>query len=118
MLTFRDTISDGESIASSVHLDLRRCIMNFYDPDDEDNFYTRLMGFEQSCMEEADPMFFREAGVFSFVPRLVVVSAADQRFWTLVSECDPQRRVPGGHGGRRLPVPLAAGRSNGILRNL
>ena len=34
-------------------------IMNIYDADDEDNFYTRLMGFEQSCMEEADPMFFR-----------------------------------------------------------
>ena len=32
--------------------------MNIYDADDEDNFYTRLMGFEQSCMEEADPMFF------------------------------------------------------------
>ena len=35
-------------------------IMNFYDAGDEENFYTRLMGFEQSCMEEADPMFFRE----------------------------------------------------------
>ena len=34
--------------------------MNLYDAGDEDNFYTRLMGFEQSCMEEADPMFFRE----------------------------------------------------------
>ena len=58
--------------------------MNLYDAGDEDNFYTRLMGFEQSCMEEADPMFFREPAVFSFVPRLVVVSAVDQRFWTLV----------------------------------
>ena len=38
--------------------------MNFYDAGDEDNFYTRLMGFEQSCMEEADPMFFREAPCF------------------------------------------------------
>ena len=36
-------------------------IMNFYDAGDEDNFYTRLMGFEQSCMEEADPMFFLNA---------------------------------------------------------
>ena len=35
--------------------------MNFYDAGDEDNFYTRLMGFEQSCMEEADPMFFLNA---------------------------------------------------------
>ena len=41
--------------------------MNFYNAGevaDEDNFYTRLMGFEQSCMEEADPMFFREAPCF------------------------------------------------------
>ena len=42
--------------------------MNFYDAGDEDNFYTRLMGFEQSCMEEADPMFFREPAVFSVLP--------------------------------------------------
>ena len=49
--------------------------MNFYDDaGDEDNFYTRLMGFEQSCMEEADPMFFRETAVFSFLPRSAVVS--------------------------------------------
>ncbi len=54
-------------------------IMNFYDAGDEDNFYTRLMGFEQSCMEEADPMFFRETAVFSFLPRSAVVSADDQR---------------------------------------
>ncbi len=54
-------------------------IMNLYDAGDEDNFYTRLMGFEQSCMEEADPMFFREPVVFSVVPRSAVVSAADQR---------------------------------------
>ena len=40
--------------------------MNLYDRDDEDNFYTRLMGFEQSCMEEADPMFFREPAVLVF----------------------------------------------------
>ena len=40
--------------------------MNFYDAGDEDNFYTRLMGFEQSCMEEADPMFFRESAVHVF----------------------------------------------------
>ena len=40
--------------------------MNFYDAGDEDNFYTRLMGFEQSCMEEADPMFFRETAVSRF----------------------------------------------------
>ena len=37
--------------------------MNLYDAGDEDNFYTRLMGFEQSCMEEADPMFFRESAM-------------------------------------------------------
>ena len=43
--------------------------MNFYDAGDEDNFYTRLMGFEQSCMEEADPMFFRETAVLSFYCR-------------------------------------------------
>ena len=48
-------------------------IMNLYDAGDEDNFYTRLMGFEQSCMEEADPMFFREPSV------LTVVSADDKR---------------------------------------
>ena len=41
-------------------------IMNFYDAGDEDNFYTRLMGFEQSCMEEADPMIFRESAVLVF----------------------------------------------------
>ena len=41
-------------------------IMNFYDAGDEDNFYTRLMGFEQSCMEEADPMFFRESAALVF----------------------------------------------------
>ena len=40
--------------------------MNLYDAGDEDNFYTRLMGFEQSCMEEADPMFFRESAVSRF----------------------------------------------------
>ena len=40
--------------------------MNFYDAGDEDNFYTRLMGFEQSCMEEADPMFFRASAVSRF----------------------------------------------------
>ena len=40
--------------------------MNFYDAGDEDNFFTRLMGFEQSCMEEADPMFFRESAVSRF----------------------------------------------------
>ena len=40
--------------------------MNLYDRDDEDNFYTRLMDFEQSCMEEADPMFFRESAVHVF----------------------------------------------------
>ena len=54
-------------------------IMNFYDAGDEDNFYTRLMGFEQSCMEEADPMFFREPAVFAFLPCSAVVSADDQR---------------------------------------
>ena len=47
--------------------------MNLYDAGDEDNFYTRLMDFEQSCMEEADPMFFRETPCFcrarlSFLP--------------------------------------------------
>ena len=47
--------------------------MNLYDAEDEVNFYTRLMGFEQSCMEEADPMFFREPSV------LTVVSADDKR---------------------------------------
>ena len=56
-------------------------IMNFYDAGDEDNFYTRLMGFEQSCMEEADPMFFREPAVFS---PSAVVSTNDQRFRMLV----------------------------------
>ena len=49
-------------------------IMNLYDAGDEDNFYTRLMGFEQSCMEEADPMFFRESAVFSVSPCLAVAS--------------------------------------------
>ena len=49
-------------------------MMNFYDAGDEDNFYTRLMGFEQSCMEEADPMFFRESAVFSVSPCLAVAS--------------------------------------------
>ena len=37
------------------------------------------------------------------------------RGFVLASECDPQRRVPGGHG-RRLPVPLPvplAGRPHG-----
>lgn len=34
--------------------------MNIYDVDDEDNFYMWLMGFEQSCMEEVDLMFFCE----------------------------------------------------------
>ena len=53
--------------------------MNLYDAGDEDNFYTRLMGFEQSCMEEADPMFFREPAAFSVLPRSAVVSADDQR---------------------------------------
>ena len=43
-------------------------IMNLYDAGDEDNFYTRLMSFEQSCMEDADPMFFREPAVFSVLP--------------------------------------------------
>ena len=88
--------------------------MNLYDAGDEDNFYTRLMGFEHSCMEEADPMFFREAAVFSVLPCSAVVSA--DRCWMLASECDPQRRVPGGHGGRRLfPFALtsASGRSRG-----
>ena len=62
MLTFRDTISDGEWIAVSQFTSTcGPAIMNFYDAGDEDNFYTRLMGFEQSCMDEADPMFFREA---------------------------------------------------------
>ena len=54
-------------------------IMNFYDAGDEDNFYTRLMGFEQSCMEEADPMFFRESPL-PFLPCLDVVSAHGKRF--------------------------------------
>ena len=45
--------------------------MNLYDAGDEDNFYTRLMGFEQSCMEEADPMFFRESAL-PFLPCLGV----------------------------------------------
>ena len=58
--------------------------MNLYDAGDEDNFYTRLMGFEQSCMEEADPMFFRETPCFCrvfavFLPCSAVVSADDQR---------------------------------------
>ena len=90
--------------------------MNLYDAGDENNFYTRLMGFEQSCMEEADPMFFREAPVSSVLPRSPVVSADDQRFLMLVSECDPQRRVPGGHGRRRIfPFALisSSGRSRG-----
>ena len=89
--------------------------MNFYDAGDEDNFYTRLMGFEQSCMEEADPMFFRELAVFSVLPCLAVVSAGDKRLGCWFSECDPQRRVPGGHGGRLFPFALtsASGRSRG-----
>ena len=49
-------------------------IMNFYDAGDEDNFYTRLMGFEQSCMEEADPMFFREAPCFLGFAALALAS--------------------------------------------
>ena len=48
--------------------------MNFYDAGDEDNFYTRLMGFEQSCMEEADPMFFRESSVFRLCRAWLLVS--------------------------------------------
>ena len=65
MLTFPDTISDGEWIAVSQFTSTcGAAIMNFYDAGDEDNFYTRLMGFEQSCMEEADPMFFRETPCF------------------------------------------------------
>ena len=55
-------------------------IMNFYDAGDEDNFYTRLMGFEQSCMEEADPMFFREAPCFLGFAALAYLSVDDQRF--------------------------------------
>jgi hypothetical protein len=90
--------------------------MNLYDAGDEDNFYTRLMGFEQSCMEEADPMFFRETAVFSFVPRSAVVSTGDKRFWTLVSECDPQRRVPGGHGRRSGTGSRIGGGSRGAVR--
>ena len=85
--------------------------MNFYDAGDEDNFYTRLMGFEQSCMEEADPMFFREPAVFSVLPLPITRGVL-----VLVSECDPQRRVPGGHGRRRrCPFALtsASGRSRG-----
>ncbi len=58
--------------------------MNFYDAGDEDNFYTRLMGFEQSCMEEADPMFFREAAVFSVLPCFAIFSTNDQGLWMLV----------------------------------
>ena len=52
--------------------------MNFYDAGDEDNFYTRLMDFEQSCMEEADPMFFRESAAL-VLSCSAVVSADDQR---------------------------------------
>ena len=54
-------------------------IMNLYDAGDEDNFYTRLMGFEQSCMEEADPMFFREPAFSSVSPCFAVVSVSMTR---------------------------------------
>ena len=87
--------------------------MNFYDAGDEDNFYTRLMGFEQSCMEEADPMFFRASAAPLFA--MLGCRSAD-RCWMLVSECDPQRRVPGGHGRRRRPVPLAPAAATGSGR--
>jgi len=90
--------------------------MNFYDAGDEDNFYTRLMGFEQSCMEEADPMFFREAPVSFALLRFAVVSAGDKRFWMLVSECDPQRRVPGGYGRRSGTGSRIGGGSRGAVR--
>ena len=91
--------------------------MNFYDAGDEDNFYTRLMGFEQSCMEEADPMFFRASAVFSFLPRSAVVSADDQRgFGCWFSECDPQRRVPGGYGRRSGTGSRIGGGSSGAVR--
>ena len=82
--------------------------MNLYDRDDEDNFYTRLMGFEQSCMEEADPMFFREAAVFSFVPCSAVIDQRGFGCWSVNAirnaEC-PEDMGGGGGGGAPSPSP-------------
>ena len=64
-------------------------IMNLYDAGDEDNFYTRLMGFEQSCMEDADPMFFRGAPCSRLCRARLSSLPMTRGVLVLVSECDP-----------------------------
>ena len=82
--------------------------MNFYDAGDEDNFYTRLMGFEQSCMEEADPMFFRESGVSRFCSaRLLRMIAFGCWSVNAIRNAECPEDMAGGGAPSPSPLPAA-----------